>query len=207
MSQSVGFLTIEVVRDLEVLNSLNAETNQQFIDLAVQSIKHGSADNDRKYRKAARALGLEPSSIIALISSISFVLCQATSHKMNTADLETALTSKAALSTEAAQLISAALEAARSAIDSALVAYSLHQLPCRYSSFGWRLQVQLASRALLRTNQTSYLIELKTETDGVVQSQLLTTDLNTMKHLEAELENAIKAAQSKASRKLLRRLK
>ena len=77
-----------------------------------------------------------------------------------------------------------------------------------YQNMHWRLDAQVASRALKQQAEPTMVIKLDTIGPGTEQSSvLLQTDPTTLAHITKELEAALKAVKSSHYRKITRAIK
>ena len=203
-----------LVDDLQLLSTLSADVVSELSTLALTNLSHGhTADADKKYRRAAKALSVDPATLTAAIHALSYLLLHAAKRHTSEADF-TASLPPLNLPPTHTQLLTQLYTAHSSQLTATLATLSL-PLP-HYVDLQWRLDVELHSRAMAHTARPVYLLELKTGLGGVGGSSaggaggssvIVQSDYAGLVRLEAVLEDAIKAMQTKEARRIIRYVK
>ena len=194
-----------LVDDLQLLATLSADVVSELSTLALTNLSHGhTADSDKKHRRAAKALSVDTATLTAAIHALSFLLLDAAKRHISPADF-TASLAPLGLPVQHAQLLSQLYSTHVKQLTATLSTLSL-PLP-HYVDVQWRLDVELHSRAMARTATPVYLLELTTRTGELQKSVLVQSDYAGLVRLEAALEDAIKAMQTKEARRIIRYVK
>ena len=194
-----------LVDDLQLLATLSADVVSELSTLALASLSHGhTADADKKYRRAAKALSVEPAILTAAIHALSFLLLDAAKRHTSDADFTASLAPLNLPATHAALL--AQLHSTHSRQLTATLATLSLPLP-HYVDLQWRLDMEVHTRLMTRTATPVYLLELTTRTGETEGRVLVQSDYAGLVRLEAELEDAIKAMQTKEARRIIRYVK
>ena len=194
-----------LVDDLQLLASLSADVVSELSTLALSGLSHGhTADAEKKYRRAAKALAVDAAALTAAIHALSFLLLDAAKRHTSDADFSASLAPLNLPATHSALL--AQLYAAQSKQLTATLSSLSLPLP-HYASLQWRLDVELHTRLVARTATPVYMLELSTRTGEKQNSVLLQSDYAGLLKLEAALEDAIRAMQTKEARRIIRYVK
>ena len=194
-----------LVDDLQLLASLSADVVSELSTLALSSLSHGhTADADKKYRRAAKALNVEPTALTAAIHALSFLLLDAAKRHINETDF-TASLAPLSLPPSHSQLLTSLYTSHTKQLTATLSSLSL-PLP-HYVDLHWRLDVELHSRAMTSTATPVYMLELTTRTAEREGSVVVQSDYAGLVRLEAALEDAVKAMQTKEARRIVRYVK
>ena len=194
-----------LVDDLQLLVELSADVVSELSTLALTNLSHGhTADADKKYRRAAKALSVDPTTLTAAIHALSFLLLDAAKRHISEADFIASLQPLNLPDTHT-HLLTQLYTAHTKQLTATLATLSL-PLP-HYVDLQWRLDVEVHSRAMARPATPVYLLELVTRTGESEGSVLVQSDYTGLMRLEAALEEAIKAMQTKEARRIIRYVK
>ena len=194
----------DVLTDAALLPTLDAPVLTEFVSIAVEHLSVGSISR-AKYTKAATALKVEVAALVTSIESLSFMMLEATRKNASGEDLVSGMDSLG-FNAEQKAALQSAYDIASKGLRSMLSDLSL-RLP-HYHNLEWRLDVQLGSRMLRSTMEPSLLLELETrDSRGQPIKQIMQMDYANLDHTVQELERAVREANTKHARRVIRYVK
>lgn len=194
----------DVLTDAQLLPTLGGDVLTEFASIAVEHIQVGSISR-AKYTKAAAALKVNVQSLVTSIESLSFMMLECT-RKNASGDDWIAGMEAMGFNDEQKTALKAAFDSAAKGLRSLLSDLSL-RLP-HYHNLEWRLDVQLGSRMMRSSLEPSLLLELETrDSRGQPSKQIMQMDYANLDHTVQELERAVKEANTKHARRVIRYVK
>jgi len=194
----------EVWEDAKLLPTLTPEVLSEFCTIGVEHVKVGSVSKS-KFSKAASALGVDPAALGAAVNALAHVLLECTRKGASEQDL-LACIDELKFSEESKQVIKQCYETNVRDLRSLLSDLSL-RLP-HYHNAEWRLDVSLGSRLCRAQLTPTLMLQLETrDARDQAQSHMLQLDYANLEHLVAELEHAVKEANTKHARRIIRYVK
>lgn len=188
---------------LRLLSQFDIQVAAELAKRAVEFIKKGVVS--KIYQNASQKLGIEAAALQRCIEALMYVLCESCKLSLSEIDFRDSLMILDLPEELRKELLDIYLQN-RKEVRAILSESSVH-LP-EYRDLEWRIDVQLASRALRRQVQPSVLLRLHTSASGQGDScQLLQTDPGNLLHLTEVLEDALQEARSQHSRRIMRNIK
>jgi len=186
---------------LKFLTQIDAEAVGEFCKLALEFIRSGV--NNRVYAAAAKKLSVQTESIKHAVEAIMFLLIECSKLMITEMDFHDSFLTLGLSEEVNKALLNLYLEnrtEIRRILDSMDI--QLHA----YKNLEWRLDVQVASRALRQ--QMEPIIVMKLDVEGQTpNSHLLQTDPTTLNHIVDELEAALKEMRASHYRRVTRGLR
>jgi hypothetical protein len=161
-----------------------------------------------KFAKAASALGVDVGALSAAVNVLAHVLLECARRNATEADLITSVggADELGLSDEGKAVLSSCYATHARDLRSLLSDLSL-RLP-HYQNAEWRLDVSLGSRLCRAQLSPTLLLQLETrDAHDQPHAHLLQLDYANLDHLVAELEAAVKEANTKHARRIIRYVK
>lgn len=195
-------LSEEHKEHLGFLSEVDASVVGEFGRIAVEFLKKGS--NTKIFEGAARKLNVSSESVQHGVEGLMYLLTESSKLMISEVDFQDSVL-VLGFSEELNELLLQLYLENRKEIRQILSKLA-PSLP-HYHNLEWRLDVQLASRALRQQVKPTVTLKLHLE-DGVKRrAHVLQTDPATLQHLIHELERALAELKSNHCRRILRNIK
>uniref|UniRef100_A0A8C4NGW3 COMM domain-containing protein n=1 Tax=Eptatretus burgeri TaxID=7764 RepID=A0A8C4NGW3_EPTBU len=172
---------------------------EEFCRLAADFLHKG--EKPKVYESAASAWFVHFSHYCLGI----FLLLHLHMMQLNESEMQESLHSLSLPPAFTAHLVSLAMSQQTSLCST--LAYLAPALP-RYADLEWRLDVQLASRALVKQVQPNVLLRLKMQdAGGETHGALLQADVASLRHAISSLEEALAESRARHVRRIARHIK
>ncbi|NP_001188091.1 COMM domain-containing protein 2 [Ictalurus punctatus] len=195
-------LSEEQKEHLGFLSDVDPAVVGEFGRIAVEFLKKGS--NPKIYEGAARKLSVPAETVQHGVEGLMFILTESSKLMISEVDFQDSVL-VLGFSEELNKLLLQLYLENRKEIRQILseLAPSLS----RYQNLEWRLDVQLASRALRQQVKPTVTLKLHLESGDTQSARVLQTDPATLLHLIQELERALAEVKSNHCRRILRNIK
>ncbi|XP_055073594.2 COMM domain-containing protein 2 [Misgurnus anguillicaudatus] len=174
----------------------------EFGRIALEFLKKGS--NPKIYEGAARKLNVSSDTVQHAVEGLMYLLTESSKVMISEVDFQDSVM-VLGFSEELNKLLLQLYVENRKEIRQILCNLSPN-LP-HYHNLEWRLDVQLASRALRHQVKPTVTLKLHLEEGGTRRAQVLQTDPATLHHLIQEMERALTELKSNHCRRILRNIK
>ncbi|XP_017573347.1 COMM domain-containing protein 2 isoform X2 [Pygocentrus nattereri] len=174
----------------------------EFGRIAVEFLKKGS--NPKIYEGAARKLNVPSETIQHGVEGLMYLLTESSKLMISDVDFQDSVL-VLGFSEELNKLLLQLYLENRKEIRQILGELA-PSLP-HYQNLEWRLDVQLASRALRQQVKPTVTMKLHLKSGGTQTARLFQTDPATLLHLLQELERALAEVKSNHCRRILRNIK
>ncbi|KAJ8374342.1 hypothetical protein SKAU_G00049220 [Synaphobranchus kaupii] len=174
----------------------------EFGRIAVEFMKKGS--NPKIYEGAARKLNVPVETVQHGVEGLVYLLTESSKLMISEVDFQDSIL-VLGFSDELNNLLLQLYLDNRKVIRHILQELA-PSLP-HYHNLEWRLDVQLASRALRHQVKPVVTLKLHLETEGKQSARVLQTDPATLLHIIQELERALAEVKTNHCRRILRNIK
>uniref|UniRef100_A0A4W3ISQ1 COMM domain containing 2 n=1 Tax=Callorhinchus milii TaxID=7868 RepID=A0A4W3ISQ1_CALMI len=174
----------------------------EFCRIAVEFLKKGS--NPKIYEGAARKLSVSAETVQHGVEGLMYLLTESSKLMISQVDFQDSVL-VLGFPEELNKLLLQLYLDNRQEIRSILNELT-PDLP-HYHNLEWRLDVQLASRALRQQIKPVLTLKLHLEQNGCASASVLQTDPATLLHLIQELEQALGEMKSNHCRRIVRNIK
>ncbi|KAG9351206.1 hypothetical protein AGOR_G00145100 [Albula goreensis] len=195
-------LTDEHKEHLGFLPEVDSAVVGEFGRIAVEFLKKGS--NPKIYEGAARKLNVAVETVQHGVEGLMYLLTESSKLMISEVDFQDSVL-VLGFSDELNKLLLQLYLDNRKEIRHILSELA-PSLP-HYHNLEWRLDVQLASRALRQQVKPVVTLKLHLETDGTQSARVLQTDPATLLHIIQELEHALAEVKTNHCRRILRNIK
>eukprot|EP01116_Phalansterium_solitarium_P019168 TRINITY_DN5274_c2_g1_i1.p1 TRINITY_DN5274_c2_g1~~TRINITY_DN5274_c2_g1_i1.p1 ORF type:complete len:234 (+),score=53.67 TRINITY_DN5274_c2_g1_i1:102-704(+) len=185
--------------DLQFFEGTSPEVVKEFVRISLEFIRKGA--NPKLYNSAAKSLAVEVRRVEAVVEATAQLFAEAAKLQLSEADFADSL-SVLGLAPDLNQLLNILYLEHRSEIRQIQKELSFDM--AHYSNLDWRLDVQVASRALRSQLNAMFVLKLDTLENGETQSHMLQSDYTNLKHLADELDDALKEIRSAHVRRIAR---
>ncbi|KAJ8418895.1 hypothetical protein AAFF_G00003940 [Aldrovandia affinis] len=195
-------LTDEHKEHLGFLPEVDSAVVGEFGRIAVEFLRKGS--NPKIYEGAARKLNVTVDTVQHGVEGLMYLLAESSKLMISEVDFQDSilvLGFSEELNTVLLQLYLDNRKEIRH-----ILSELAPSLP-HYHNLEWRLDVQLASRALRQQVKPVVTLKLHLETDGEQSARVLQTDPATLLHIIQELEQALAEVKTNHCRRILRNIK
>nr|CAD7426636.1 unnamed protein product [Timema monikensis] len=172
---------------------------QDFCKLSLDFLRKGP--NPKLYQTAAQKLNVSPEVIRNAVDGLVHLLVESCRNKLDEQDFQDSVLALG-FSEQQQQTLSTFYHSKKEEIQSALLRPTL-DIP-HYQDLDWRVDIQLASRAL--HHQVTPLVSMKLSLDNG-QCVPLQTDPNNLLHMTQVLEQALQEAKGQHTRRIQRTFK
>ncbi|XP_043079694.1 COMM domain-containing protein 2 [Puntigrus tetrazona] len=195
-------LSEEHKEHLGFLSEVDPTVVGEFGRIAVEFLKKGS--NPKIYEGAARKLNVSSESVQHGVEGLMYLLTESSKLMISEVDFQDSVL-VLGFSEELNKLLLQLYLENRKEVRQILskVAPSLPH----YHNLEWRLDVQLASRALRQQVKPTVTLKLHLEDGAKRSARVLQTDPATLQHLIQQLERALAEVKSNHCRRILRNIK
>ncbi|KAL6469114.1 hypothetical protein MHYP_G00226380 [Metynnis hypsauchen] len=187
---------------LGFLPEVDSSVVGEFGRIAVEFLKKGS--NPKIYEGAARKLNVPSDTVQHGVEGLMYLLTESSKLMISDVDFQDSVL-VLGFSEELNKLLLQLYLENRKEIRQILGELA-PSLP-HYHNLEWRLDVQLASRALRQQVKPTVTLKLHLKSAGTPTARLLQTDPATLLHLIQELERALAEVKSNHCRRILRNIK
>lgn len=195
-------LSDEHKEHLGFLSEVDSAVVGEFGRIAVEFLKKGS--NPKIYEGAARKLGVTAEMVQHGVEGLMYLLTESSKLMISEVDFQDSVL-VLGFSEDLNELLLQLYVENRKEVRQILSELA-PSLP-HYHNLEWRLDVQLASRALRQQVKPTISLKLYLESDGKQSARVLQTDPATLMHLVQELERALAEVKSNHCRRILRNIK
>lgn len=195
-------LSEEHKEHLGFLSEVDAPVVGEFGRIAVEFLKKGS--NPKIFEGAARKLNVSSESVQHGVEGLMYLLTESSKLMISEVDFQDSVL-VLGFSEELNELLLQLYLENRKEIRQILSKLA-PSLP-HYHNLEWRLDVQLASRALRQQVKPTVTLKLHLEDGAKRRAHVLQTDPATLQHLIHELEQALAELKSSHCRRILRNIK
>ncbi|XP_061095761.1 COMM domain-containing protein 2 [Conger conger] len=195
-------LTDEHKEHLGFLPQVDSAVVGEFGRIAVEFMKKGS--NPKIYEGAARKLNVPVETVQHGVEGLMYLLTESSKLMIAEVDFQDSVL-VLGFSEELNNLLLQLYLDNRKVIRNILQELA-PSLP-HYHNLEWRLDVQLASRALRQQVKPVVTLKLHLETEGTQSARVLQTDPATLLHVIQELERALAEVKTTHCRRILRNIK
>ncbi|XP_059424754.1 COMM domain-containing protein 2 [Carassius carassius] len=195
-------LSEEHKEHLGFLSEVDASVVGEFGRIAVEFLKKGS--NPKIFEGAARKLNVSSESVQHGVEGLMYLLTESSKLMISEVDFQDSVL-VLGFSEELNELLLQLYLENRKEIRQILGKLA-PSLP-HYHNLEWRLDVQLASRALRQQVKPTVTLKLHLEDGAKRRAHVLQTDPATLQHLIHELERALGELKSNHCRRILRNIK
>ncbi|GAA6110880.1 COMM domain-containing protein 2 [Tachysurus ichikawai] len=195
-------LSDEHKEHLGFLSDVDPAVAGEFGRIAVEFLKKGS--NPKIYDGAARKLNVPAETVQHVVEGLMFILTESSKLMISEVDFQDSVL-VLGFSEELNKLLLQLYLENRKEIRHILSELA-PSLP-HYHNLEWRLDVQLASRALRQQVKPTVTLKLHLENGDSHSARVLQTDPATLLHLIRELERALAEVKSSHCRRILRNIK
>ncbi|XP_026053548.1 COMM domain-containing protein 2 [Carassius auratus] len=195
-------LSEEHKEHLGFLSEVDAPVVGEFGRIAVEFLKKGS--NPKIFEGAARKLNVSSESVQHGVEGLMYLLTESSKLMISEVDFQDSVL-VLGFSEELNELLLQLYLENRKEIRQILSKLA-PSLP-HYHNLEWRLDVQLASRALRQQVKPTVTLKLHLEDGAKRRAHVLQTDPATLQHLIHELERALAELKSNHCRRILRNIK
>ncbi|XP_066503769.1 COMM domain-containing protein 2 [Hoplias malabaricus] len=195
-------LSDEHKEHLSFLPEVDPAVVSEFGRIAVEFLKKGS--NPKIYEGAARKLNVPSETVQHGVEGLMYLLTESSKLMISELDFQDSVL-VLGFSEELNKLLLQLYLENRKEIRQILSELA-PSLP-HYHNLEWRLDVQLASRALRQQVKPTVSLKLHLERGGERSARVLQTDPATLLHLIQELERALAEVKSNHCRRILRNIK
>ncbi|KAJ8279609.1 hypothetical protein COCON_G00066750 [Conger conger] len=195
-------LTDEHKEHLGFLPQVDSAVVGEFGRIAVEFMKKGS--NPKIYEGAARKLNVPVETVQHGVEGLMYLLTESSKLMISEVDFQDSVL-VLGFSEELNNLLLQLYLDNRKVIRNILQELA-PSLP-HYHNLEWRLDVQLASRALRQQVKPVVTLKLHLETEGTQSARVLQTDPATLLHVIQELERALAEVKTTHCRRILRNIK
>ncbi|TSK53637.1 COMM domain-containing protein 2 [Bagarius yarrelli] len=185
-----------------MLTSIFSPVVCEFARIAVEFLKKGS--NPKTYEVAARKLSVPAETVQHGVEGLMFILTESSKLMISEVDFQDSVL-VLGFSEELNEILLQLYLENRKEIRQILSELA-PSLP-HYHNLEWRLDVQLASRALRQQVKPTVTLKLHLESGDTQSARVLQTDPATLLHLIRELERALGEVKSSHCRRILRNIK
>ncbi|KAJ8277169.1 hypothetical protein GJAV_G00072180 [Gymnothorax javanicus] len=195
-------LTDEHKEHLAFLPQVDSAVVGEFGRIAVEFMKKGS--NHKIYEGAARKLNVPVETVQHGVEGLMYLLTESSKLMISEVDFQDSVL-VLGFSEELNDLLLQLYLENRKVIRNILqeLAPTLPQ----YHNLEWRLDVQLASRALRQQVKPVVTLKLHLDSEGTKSARVLQTDPATLLHIIQELERALAEVKTNHCRRILRNIK
>jgi hypothetical protein len=211
MNVSEGLATaLQTVATEAVSIELFTALIQDSVDALLQPASAGKLGSSQASKAVSKLLQISRSEVADSLNAYVFVLLESAKLSLTATDLEQAL-SAGVLAENQRNIFSAVYGANKHAL-TLLLSKTSFRLP-HYVNLSWRLEVVLASRALLQQSKPNILLQLETTTTESKQQQhqgdktetvLFDVSFAVLNQLEAELNAALDDSKTTHAQRLFR---
>ncbi|KAG5851397.1 COMM domain-containing protein 2 [Anguilla rostrata] len=195
-------LTDEHKEHLGFLPQVDSAVVGEFGRIAVEFMKKGS--NPKIYEGAARKLNVPVETVQHGVEGLMYLLTESSKLMISEVDFQDSVL-VLGFTEELNDLLLQLYLDNRRVIRNILQELA-PSLP-HYHNLEWRLDVQLASRALRQQVKPVVTLKLHLETEGTQSARVLQTDPATLLHVIRELERALAEVKTNHCRRILRNIK
>ncbi|XP_030647612.1 COMM domain-containing protein 2 [Chanos chanos] len=195
-------LSDEHKEHLGFLTEVDTAVVGEFGRIAVEFLRKGS--NPKIYEGAARKLDVPAETVQHGVEGLMYLLTESSKLMISEMDFQDSVLVLGFSQELNERLLQLYLEN-RKEIRQILSELS-PSLP-HYHNLEWRLDVQLASRALRHQVKPTVTMKLHLESGGIRNARVLQTDPATLLHLIQELERGLAELKSNHCRRILRNIK
>ena len=194
-------LSSDHLEHLEFLKKIDVDVAIEFANISLQFLQNGI--NKKMFKAASQKLNVEISVVENSIFGLMQLFLEASKMKLNDLDFYDSLMVHSFSSELATMIKDLYLQNVKSLSSNLKV--NMPQLP-RYKNLEWRLDIKLASRSLYNQLSPAILLKLAVENHVGTETKLLQTDLSTLHHMIAEIEDALNQSKSKHVQRFIRNL-
>uniref|UniRef100_A0A1B6LWP2 COMM domain-containing protein n=1 Tax=Graphocephala atropunctata TaxID=36148 RepID=A0A1B6LWP2_9HEMI len=188
--------------NLTFLFSQTASVVQDFCKLALDYLTKGP--NQKMYQSAAQKLEVEAETVQNAVEGLINLLIECSKHQLSALDLrDTILT--IGFKEEHFEILQAFYNSQQMELKQILAEQTL-DFP-QFKDLEWRLEAQVASRALLEQMTPQVMVKLSLENSTATEHVLLQADPASLIHMTEVLETALREASSQHFRRIQRRFK
>eukprot|EP00241_Pyramimonas_parkeae_P011833 CAMPEP_0114232816 /NCGR_PEP_ID=MMETSP0058-20121206/4820_1 /TAXON_ID=36894 /ORGANISM="Pyramimonas parkeae, CCMP726" /LENGTH=203 /DNA_ID=CAMNT_0001344339 /DNA_START=260 /DNA_END=871 /DNA_ORIENTATION=- len=196
--------TADLRQDVQTLTTLDDGAVMQFASIALEILRKGPTAT-KGFASAAKKLGTSVDSIQTMCKALCHALLEAARSEPSEAALGEYF-HELGFTGDSRQALVQFYADNHKEIRELGLATNLEY--AHYKSIEWRLDVQVASRSLRREATPSFLLNVVTETpDGKQESCTFEADYETMLNWHQQAEQALKAATSTDTRRLMRHVR
>ncbi|KAL7867414.1 hypothetical protein AOLI_G00152280 [Acnodon oligacanthus] len=195
-------LSEEHKEHLGFLPEVDSAVVGEFGRIAVEFLKKGS--NPKIYEGAARKLNVPSETVQHGVEGLMYLLTESSKLMISDVDFQDSVLVLGFPEELNKLLLQLYLENRKEIRQ--ILGELAPSLP-HYHNLEWRLDVQLASRALRQQVKPTVTLKLHLESGGTQTARLLQTDPATLLHLIQELERALAEVKSNHCRRILRNIK
>lgn len=190
-------------KHLLFLTEQTPQVLQDFCKLAVDYLQKGP--NIKLYNAAAQKLGVDADTIKTSVEAIANMLIEGCRYKLGPEDFRDSVIAVGFMD-ERQEILSRLYELKKNEISDALTSIGF-KVP-EYHDMDWRVEVQIASRALLKQVTPLITMDLSVKSaDNEIEHILLQTDPVNLVYLAHELEEALQEGRSQYVRRISRAIK
>uniref|UniRef100_UPI00358FDB93 COMM domain-containing protein 2 n=1 Tax=Myxine glutinosa TaxID=7769 RepID=UPI00358FDB93 len=188
---------------LALLPEMEPEVLEEFCRLAADFLHKG--EKPKVYESAAKKLRVDVEEVERAVHALMYLFGESAKLKLNENEMQESLHSLNLPPTFTDHLVSLAMSQQTSLCST--LAYLAPALP-RYADLEWRLDVQLASRALVKQMQPNVLLRLKMQNaGGETHGALIQADVASLRHAIFSLEEALAESRARHVRRIARHIK
>lgn len=195
-------LTDEHKEHLGFLPQVDSAVVGEFGRIAVEFMKKGS--NPKIYEGAARKLNVPVETVQHGVEGLMYLLTESSKLMISEVDFQDSVLVLGFTDELNDVLLQLYLDNRR--VIRNILQELAPSLP-HYHNLEWRLDVQLASRALRQQVKPVVTLKLHLETEGTQSARVLQTDPATLLHVIQELERALAEVKTNHCRRILRNIK
>ncbi|XP_043926546.1 COMM domain-containing protein 2 [Protopterus annectens] len=195
-------LSDEHKEHLGFLTRVDSSVVGEFGRIAVEFLKKGS--NPKIYEGAARKLNVSAETVQHGVEGLMYLLTESSKLMISEVDFQDSVLTLGFPEELNALLLQLYLSN-RKEIRNILKELS-PSLP-RYHNLEWRLDVQLANRALRQQIKPVMILKLHLDQNGDKNSKILQTDPATLIHIIHQLEKALEEMKTSHCRRIVRNIK
>ncbi|KAI7791253.1 COMM domain-containing protein 2 [Triplophysa rosa] len=184
------------------LSEVDHAVVSEFGRIAVEFLKKGS--NSKIYEGAARKLNVSSETVQHGVEGLMYLLTESSKLMISEVDFQDSVLVLGFSEELNKLLLQLYLENRK---DMRQILSNLSPNLPHYHNLEWRLDVQLASRALRHQVKPTVTLKLHLEDDGMRRAHVLQTDPATLQHLIQEMERALADLKSNHCRRILRNIK
>lgn len=187
---------------LSFLSQVDVEVVKEFCRISMEFIRKGS--NPKVYQGAAQKLGVDAETVQHGVEGLMYLLSESSKLMLSEIDFQDSIITLGFSEALRGSLLDMYLSH-RGEIRTVLSHMSL-DLP-HYHSLEWRLDIQLASRALRHQMTPQVMLKLHMKDGEVRDTHLLQTDPVNLVHLTQVLDAALQEMKSPYCRRIARNIK
>ncbi|XP_046670168.1 COMM domain-containing protein 2 [Homalodisca vitripennis] len=188
--------------NLNFLFTQNASVVQDFCKLALDYLTKGP--NQKIYLSAAQKLEIDADTVQNAVEGLINLLIECSKHQLSALDLrDTILT--IGFTEEHYDILQAFYDSRQTELKQILAEQTV-DFP-QFKDLEWRLEAQVASRALLDQMTPQVQMKLSLENSAGTEHVLLQADPANLVHMTEVLETALREASSQHFRRIQRRFK